>query len=97
MVGDFVLAFLLVGGGLLALFLQSTRKDRKEAEKKAGLARQEQAAAREEKRKYQPGARLICLGCETRFPGPLTDAGCPQCHLLSLVVVAEERSGEPRP
>ncbi len=97
MVGDFVLAFLLAGGGLLALFLQSAKKDREAAARKAAQARQEQAAAQEESRKHQPGARLICLGCETRFPGPLTDAGCPHCHLLSLVVVAEERSGEPNP
>lgn len=95
MVGDFVLAFLLAGGGLLALFLQSGKKDRAAAEKKAAQAQKEKAAAQEESRKYQVGARLICLGCETRFPGPLSDAGCPQCHLLSLVVVAEERSSEP--
>ncbi len=95
MVGDFVLAFLLAGGGLLALFLKSAKKDREAAERKAAQAKQEQAAAQEEARKYQPGARLICLGCETRFPSPLSDAGCPNCHLLSLVVLAEERSGEP--
>lgn len=95
MVGDFVLAFLLVGGGLLALFITSARKDRAAAEAKAVHAKQEAAASREESRKYQPGVRLICLGCETRFPGPLSDAGCPHCHLLSLVVVAEERSAKP--
>ena len=95
MVGDFILAFLLAGGGLLALFITSARKDREAAEKKAAQAKQEKAAALEEARKYQPGARLICLGCETRFPGPLSDSGCPHCHLLSLVVVAEERSSEP--
>ncbi len=95
MVGDFVLAFLLAGGGLLALFLQSAKKDRAEAAQKQARIQQEQAAAFEESRKYQPGARLICLGCETRFSSPLTDAGCPHCRLLSLVVVAEEHSGEP--
>ncbi len=96
MAGDFILAFLLAGGGLLALFLHSARKDRTAAEKKAIQTAREQAAAREENRKYQPGARLICLGCETRFPGPLSDAGCPRCHLLSLVVVAEERPNKPK-
>lgn len=95
MVGDFVLVFLLAGGGLLALFLQSAKKDRAEAARKAARTAEEQAAALEENRKYQPGVRLICLGCETRFTGPLSHAGCPHCHLLSLVTVAEERSGEP--
>ena len=93
MVGDFVLVFLLVGGGLLMLYLQSVRRDHQDAERKhaetESAARREQAAAEEEARKYQPGVRLRCLGCETRFPGPLSDLGCPQCHLLSLIVVEE--------
>ena len=86
MVGDFVLVVLVIGGGLLALFLQSAKKDREAAVLKEKRVKQEQAAAFEERCKYQPGMRLICLGCEARFLGPLTDAGCPGCHLLSLVV-----------
>jgi len=86
MVGDFVLAALLIGGGLLALFLNSAKKDRAAAALKLAQSLKEQEAAREESRKYQSGVRLICLGCEARFLGPLTDAGCPGCHLLSLVV-----------
>ena len=94
MVGDFVLAVLVIGGGLLALFLHSAKKDREAAARKEECARQEEAAALEESRKYRPGARLVCLGCETRFLGPLTDAGCPNCHLSSLIVV-EQKSTEP--
>ncbi len=86
MVGDVVLAALLVGGGLLMLFLRSAKRDRQDAEEKAEAARRGEAAAREEARKYRPGARLLCVGCDLRFRGPLTDAGCPQCRLLSLVV-----------
>lgn len=94
MVGDFVLAALVLGGGLLALFLQSAKKDREADARKLAQVQKEQAAAQEEGRKYQPGVRLLCLGCETRFLGPLTDAGCPHCHLLSLVVT-EQKSSEP--
>ena len=94
MAGDFVLAFLLAGGGLLAFFISSVRKDRAEAGRKAAEAQQAQDAAAEEARKYQAGVRLICLGCETRFRGPLTDAGCPQCHLLSLVVAETNYKNE---
>ena len=94
MVGDFVLAVLVIGGGLLALFLQSAKKDREAAVLKEKRVKQEQAAAFEERRKYQPGMRLICLGCEARFLGPLTDAGCPRCHLSSFIVV-EQKTTEP--
>ena len=86
MIGDFVLVFLLAGGGLLALFLKSARKDRDDNMRKSAQAVSEASVALEEARKYQPGARLLCLGCETRFSGPLTEAGCPHCHLVSLVV-----------
>lgn len=94
MVGDFILVALLIGGGLLALFLQSAKKDRVAAAQKLAQSQKEQEATRDESRKYQPGVRLLCLGCETRFLGPLTDAGCPRCHLLSLVVT-EQKSAEP--
>ena len=92
MVGDFVLAVFIIGGGLLALFLQSAKKDREADARKLAQTQKQQAAASEESRKYQPGVRLICLGCETRFPGPLTDAGCPCCPLLSLVVTEQKSS-----
>ena len=94
MVGDFVLAILLIGSGLLALFLQSAKKDCAADAQKSAQFQKEQAAALEESRKHQPGTRLLCLGCETRFLGPLTDAGCPRCHLLSLIVT-EQQSSEP--
>ncbi len=86
MIGDFVLVFVVVGGGLLALFLQSTRKDRADAKRKEARAREEAAAAREEARKYEAGVRLVCLGCGKHFEGPLTEMGCPDCRLSSLVL-----------
>ena len=86
MIGDFVLVLVVVGGGLLALFLQSSRKDRADAQRKEARAREEAAAAREEARKYEAGTGLVCLGCGKRFEGPLTEIGCPDCHLSSLVL-----------
>ena len=86
MVGDFVLAFVLLGGVLLALFLQSVKKDREDAAMKDSQAREKDAAAQEEARKFRAGTNLICLSCGTHFLSPLTDAGCPQCHLSVLVV-----------
>ena len=90
MIGDFVLAFLLVGGGLGFLFRKSLQKDRAEERKQQAAARQKAAAEQEEARKYQPGVPLVCLGCDTHFSGPLTDSGCPQCHLSSLVVTQDK-------
>ena len=86
MVGDFVLAFALLGGGLLALLLRSAKKDREDAKVKAAQACEQQAAAQEEARKFRAGASLVCLSCGTHFPSPLTDAGCPECHLSVLVM-----------
>lgn len=86
MVADFVLAFVLLGGAVLILFLQSARKDRKDGKKRDAQAAEKRMAASEEARKHRPGTRLVCLGCGTQFPSPLTDAGCPQCHLSVLVM-----------
>lgn len=86
MIGDFVLVLVVAGGGLLALFLQSARKDRADAQRKERHAREEAAAAREEAHKYEAGTLLVCLGCGKHFEGPLTETGCPECHLSSLVL-----------
>ena len=86
MIGDFVLVLVVVGGGLLALFFQSARRDRADAQQKELLARKEAAAAQEEARKYESGTGLVCLGCGKHFEGPLTDEGCPECRLSSLVL-----------
>ena len=59
----------------------------------------EQLLAEKEARLYQADVPLICLGCETRFVGPLSSDGCPNCHLSSLVVTQEEhtKNGEAQP
>lgn len=46
--------------------------------------------AEREKHLARTGERLRCLGCDADFRGPLTDTGCPQCHLSSLVVTEDE-------
>ena len=86
MIGDFVFVFVIVSSGLLVLFLQSARKDRADAQKSDLRARDEAAAAREEARKYEAGTGLVCLGCGKHFKGPLTERGCPDCRLSSLVL-----------
>ena len=91
MTGDFVFAFLLLGGGLGFFFLKSASRDREAAKQKEASTRRKQAAAQEEARKYQEGTPLVCLSCNTQFCGPLTEAGCPKCRLSSLVMTKTQR------
>ena len=86
MIGDLVLALLLLGGCSLFLFVKSTQKDRQDARAREAQRREDAAAAREEACKQEAGTGLVCLGCGLHFTGPLEDTGCPQCHLSSLVV-----------
>ena len=86
MIGDFVLVFIVVVAVKIKNFIQSARKDRADAQTKEFHARLKAAAAREEARKYEPGVRLVCLGCGKHFEGPLTETGCPECCLSSLVL-----------
>ena len=55
---------------------------------KSSVAHDREAAAERERaaRLYQKGVRLRCLGCGQKFGGPLTNAGCPKCHLAAFVV-----------
>ena len=55
---------------------------------KSSVARDREAAERRQREAllYQAGVNLHCLGCGKTFMGPLTDAGCPHCHLAALVV-----------
>ena len=90
-----------VMGGLVALGLvlfalwawslaASARRDRQQAEARAREEQERQALAEREARLRRKGERLQCLGCGHKFLGPLTDDGCPQCHLLALVVTRAE-------
>lgn len=93
--GLFALAVILV-----ALWLWSLRdsvvKDRAASEQR----RREEEAAREraarEARLYRTGEALRCLGCGATFAGPLSDTGCPQCHLASFVVTERDYQREQR-
>lgn len=87
--GFFVVALLLAAMWLWSV-RGSVRKDvtdTRAQEAKATLARER--AAREA-RLYQDGEPLRCLGCEAQFLGPLSDTGCPQCHLSALVVTESD-------
>lgn len=94
MIGDFVLAFLVLAGCLLGFYWKSARKDREDEEAKQDAARRDQAAAREEARKYRNGTPLVCLACSSQFIGPLTELGCPRCHLSSFVVTDTNRKNK---
>lgn len=41
-----------------------------------------------------PGETLYCVGCETPFPGPLTEEGCPKCHMTGLTMSAKKYNEE---
>ena len=72
----------------------STRRDRQEAEERAREAQERRDREAREARLRRRGAALQCLGCGHKFPGPLTDDGCPQCHLAALVVTEAEARKE---
>lgn len=74
----------LVGAVIWAIFLfRSEAADREAARIADAEARRraELDAALE-----RPGEPLHCMNCDTDFPGPLPDTGCPNCHLATLVV-----------
>ena len=57
-------------------------------------AKQEQAvidrALDRDRRMRLSGSPIRCLGCNTTFNGPLTDAGCPNCHSAAFVIPEDE-------
>ena len=92
---EFVMGGLFaLGIVLLALWAwslaASARRDRQEAEARAREEQERHAREAQEARMRRKGERLQCLGCGRKFLGPLTDDGCPQCHLSALVVTQAE-------
>lgn len=76
---------------LVGLWLWSLRgsitRDKTEAE----IARREsREKAVREARLARKGEPLRCVSCEKTFRGPLTDRGCPHCHLASFVLPEAE-------
>lgn len=72
----------------------SVGRDMEAQKRQAVQVKQVQERMAREAKLYQPGVALRCLGCDARFVGPLSETGCPQCHLASLVVTEDEcRSG----
>ncbi len=76
--GMFAMGLLLAGFWVWSV-RQSVTRDRAEAEK----AKEQ---AEREARLHRKGERLRCLSCEKTFRGPLSETGCPRCHLSSFVV-----------
>ncbi len=76
---------------LVGLWLWSLRgsvtRDKTEAE----IARREaNEKAVREARLARKGEPLRCVSCDKKFRGPLTDLGCPHCHLASFVLPEAE-------
>jgi len=65
---------------------KSASLDRDEAVRSQAAAAEAARRAEEEAKLYREGESLHCLGCGAEFPGPLSDEGCPKCHIASLVV-----------
>jgi len=68
----------------------SVGKDAEMARQASVQAAQARERAAREARLYRTGEPLHCLGCDTRFFGPLGEDGCPKCHLAALVVTEDE-------
>ena len=89
-IGDLVLLLVLVSV-IGALFLkQSKSKDNVEAKAEREKRRQAMLKAQREAKRYAEGTPLVCLNCDTKFKGPLTNTGCPKCHMTTLVMTEEE-------
>ncbi len=85
---EFVMGGLLTAGlVLVAAWLWSLRGSLARDGAEAAAARRR---AQRDGRLARVGEPLRCLGCGAAFPGPLTPAGCPDCHLSVLVVPASE-------
>jgi hypothetical protein len=75
--------------GVWALAMKKAQDAERAAARIADLKDAEKAQAERDLASLkEPGASLYCLGCGTRFEGPLTGDGCPECRLSTLVVLA---------
>lgn len=85
--GCAALAFVLLVLWLLSLY-RSFLQDRALAAQEQQAQQEAQQRMEREARLLRPGEPLKCLSCGAAFVGPLSDTGCPQCHLASFVVSA---------
>lgn len=85
---------------LLVFWLLSLRssaaRDRAEAQRRQTQEQEARDRAEREARLYRQGEKLRCLGCEKTFTGPLSDTGCPHCHLSALVVPESDPRAGPQ-
>jgi hypothetical protein len=82
-----LLVYVIFWGFSLWESVQRDKSEAKQASVEAKLATERLA---KDNLRYTPGVALICLDCNHRFSGPLTDSGCPNCHREALVVLATE-------
>jgi len=89
-IGDLAIALviaLLIG---FAVLRSSIKRDSQEAQRSAAERNSQIQQEMFLAARYKPGVPLMCAGCNTQFPGPLTDSGCPKCHSETLVLTMEE-------
>ncbi len=87
---DLFAVILLVSFLLVYLLKISRNRDRQEILDRQRRTADEQQLHENIAKLYQAGIPLICLGCNTRFEGPMPSDGCPQCHMSTLVVTMDE-------
>jgi hypothetical protein len=89
-VGDLLLAIVLVTAFGLLIYKFSSNHDRTENEARRTRELEDRRKAELAAKRYLEGIPLICLNCESHFVGPLGEDGCPNCHSSTLVVTEEE-------
>jgi hypothetical protein len=89
-IGDLLVLLTLAGVGGFFIYTKSERRDRHQQQKLRETEAEALKKAEMDAKRYEAGIPLICLGCETRFLGPLSGDGCPNCHVLSLVVTQDQ-------
>jgi Zn finger protein HypA/HybF involved in hydrogenase expression len=83
------LAFLILLIWGLVYYI-ADQKDKAEVKRRQEAEDKAQADLKKEVKLHSSGEELHCLGCDTKFTGPLLDTGCPKCHTASLVITEAE-------
>jgi ribosomal protein L40E len=69
---------------------KSASADREELARQEAEEAEKKRQAEAEAQLLRKGVALRCMGCGAQFRGPLSDEGCPKCHIRSLVVTESE-------
>jgi|GEM_PF-2348688 Zn finger protein HypA/HybF involved in hydrogenase expression len=89
-IGDLFIVILAIAVLGAIIYKISTANDSKAVKFQQQLQAEEQRMLEREAKIYEKDIPLICIGCETKFKGPMPETGCPHCHSLTLVITEEE-------